>query len=102
MQRIALGALAFAALTSCNGVKPVIRTVNDIAKEACALFFAEKQGISVEEAARGICATREVLDPFIREILKAQQVAGAAAGAAASPEADAAPTPAPEAPPPAN
>jgi len=76
------------AVTGCAGAKPVIRTINDIAKDACALFFSEKQGISIEDAARGICATREVLDPFIREILKAQQLAGASAGrdAGAEPE----------------
>ena len=68
---LALVALAFLPL-SC-AAKPVARTVNDIARDLCAMFFAEQQGISFEDAARDARATREVLDPFIREILKAKQ-----------------------------
>lgn len=64
---------------ACADVKPVARTVNDVARDLCAMFFSERQGISFDDAARGICATREVLDPFIREALRAQQIAGAAA-----------------------
>lgn len=60
---------------SCSAVKPVARTVNDVARDLCSMFFSEKEGISFEDAARGACSTREVLDPFIREVLKAKQAA---------------------------
>jgi hypothetical protein len=76
--------LAFVLLAiGCSEAKPVARTVNDVARELCAIFFSERQGISVEDAARGICSTREVLDPFIREVLKAQRAAGMQATAGA-------------------
>ena len=46
------------------------------------MFFAEQQGISFEDAARDACSARDVIDPFIREGLKAQRVAaGKGAGA---------------------
>ena len=70
------------ALSSCAGMKPVARTVNDIARGACELFFAEQQGMAID-VARDVCAAREVLDPFIREILSAQKAAGAEATPAA-------------------
>lgn len=76
--RLIVAMIAAATLTSC-GVKPIARTVNDVARDLCAIFFSEKQGISFEDAAKTVCTTREVLDPFIREVLKAQQAAGAAA-----------------------
>ena len=79
---------AMLAVTSVQCTKVQARTVNDIARDACALFFSQQQGISFEDAARGVCSVREVLDPFIREILKAQQVA-ASAGDAGDSEADA-------------
>lgn len=69
-------------LAGCSGVKPVARTVNDIAREACELFFAEQQGMSID-VARDVCAAREVVDPFIREILAAQKAAGTEASPAA-------------------
>lgn len=69
-------------LPGCSGVKPIARTVNDIAREACELFFSEQQGMSIETA-RDVCAAREVLDPFIREILAAQKAAGTEAAPAA-------------------
>jgi hypothetical protein len=64
------------SVSGCSEAKPMARTVNDVARELCAIFFSERQAISVEDAARGICSTREVLDPFIREVLKAQHAAG--------------------------
>lgn len=68
-------------LSSCSA-KPIARTVNDVAREACELFFAEQQGMSID-VARDVCAAREVLDPFIREILAAQKAAGTEAAPAA-------------------
>jgi hypothetical protein len=63
-------------IEGCATWKPVARTANDLAREACAIYFSERQGISVEEAARGVCTVRDIVDPFLREILKAQERAG--------------------------
>lgn len=68
-------AVALGLVASCSSVKPAARTVNDVARDLCSMFFSEKEGISFEDAARGACSTREVLDPFIREVLKAKQAA---------------------------
>lgn len=67
--------LVLGHVTSCSSAKPIARTVNDVARDLCAIFFSEKQGISFEDAAREACSKREVLDPFIREVLKAKQAA---------------------------
>ncbi len=80
---LVLASAALSGILSCADAKPVARTVNDIARDLCAVFFSERQGISFDDAARGICSTREVLDPFIREVLKAQQAAGTAAAGSA-------------------
>ena len=72
---LVLAAVPGAAMVSCSSVKPAARTVNDVARDLCSMFFSEKEGISFEDAARGACSTREVLDPFIREVLKAKQAA---------------------------
>lgn len=66
-------------LSSCSNWKPAARTVNDVARDLCSMFFAESQGISIEQAAETACKTREQLDPWLREILAAKQTAGAAA-----------------------
>lgn len=74
--RLALaGALAL-ALGACSGGFPPPKTVNDVARAACAAYFSRLQGISVEDAARVICAVPEVLAPFLR----AQQSGEAQAG----------------------
>jgi hypothetical protein len=67
---------------SCASAKPVARTVSDLAQDACSLFFAEKQGLSVEDAARAFCSTHEKVKPFLDELLAAQERAGAKASAA--------------------
>jgi hypothetical protein len=71
--------LALGLLQSCSNWKPAARTVNDVARELCSLFFAERQSISLEEAAKTACETREQLDPWIEQVLAAKQAAGAAA-----------------------
>lgn len=72
---VAFAGTLVVAHVSCSSVKPIARTVNDVARDLCAIFFSEKQGISFEDAAREVCSKREVLDPFIREVLKAKQSA---------------------------
>lgn len=76
-----VGMLSLAALDlpGCAMVKPVIRAVDDIARDACQLFATghpdQLGGVSPAE----FCDAREHLEPFIDHILSGQQAAGAAA-----------------------
>lgn len=77
LAKLFFGLLLILQFQGCAFFKPAARTVNDAAKIACETMLsrdAELQGISVEE----LCAAREVLDPFVRQLLAAQ--AGARAG----------------------
>jgi hypothetical protein len=76
---VALLGVAAIGVMACAEVKPVVRSIHDVAKGMCALFFAERQGLSLEEAASTFCATEAQLRPFIEHALEAQQTAGAAA-----------------------
>lgn len=76
--RIALLTLVAVSLSGCAGWKPAARTVNDVARDLCSMFFAESQSISIEQAAEVACKTRDQLDPWLREVLAAKQTAGAA------------------------
>jgi len=85
--RVATGMLAVASLflfIECTAAqqKIVARGVNDIARDLCADYFT-KQGVSFEEAFETACSAREVLDPFIEQVLAAQQAAGARVSAKA-------------------
>jgi hypothetical protein len=92
--------------TGCPIIKPIARTVIDLAREACSMY-AEQTGFSVEDA----CKTEEQLRPFIDAILAGQAAASkqregtGACGPAttatpsAPPVAPPAPTTAPVAPP---
>jgi hypothetical protein len=66
-------------MTSCAGALPVVRTIDDMARDMCAKFFGEKNGISLEDAARTYCQTREDLDPWIGPLLEAQKAGEKAA-----------------------
>jgi hypothetical protein len=81
---LAGGALMFALLllTGCafwKDAKPVLRDTNDIARSLCAQFFGEKQGISVVDAAKKFCETRDDFAPWIDSALAAKQAGGKAA-----------------------
>lgn len=67
------------AVPSCASWKPAARTVDNAAEIVCSLFFSERQSISVEDAARAFCKTRDQIRPFLDEILAAKQRAGAVA-----------------------
>lgn len=69
--------------TGCAEMKPVARTVNDVARDLCAIFYGKKQGITIDEAARAFCATEKQIAPFLDEVLAAEQRAGMKATAAA-------------------
>lgn len=66
-------------LPSCANWKPIARTTNDVARALCGQFFGEKQGISVEEAAKKFCETRDDLAPWLDTVLAAKQAGGKAA-----------------------
>lgn len=67
------------ATVSCAAVKPVVRTIDDLARESCQFYFRDTLGISFEDAARTYCKTREDWAPFIDPLLRAQAEGGALA-----------------------
>lgn len=69
---IALGFL----LVGCGSVKPLVRTVDDIARDLCAVHFGEQLGIPFEEAARTYCEAREDWAPFLDPLLAAKREGG--------------------------
>jgi hypothetical protein len=73
--------LAGFVVWSCATWKPAAKTANELARDMCALFFSEAQGISFEDAAEMACDTHEKVKPFLDELLAAKQAAGAKAGA---------------------
>jgi hypothetical protein len=77
-----LFALSVATLTlsvGCTeGLKPLARTVDDIARSLCSKYHEEAYGISLDEAAKLYCHTREAYAPWIDAAL-----AGVTAGASA-------------------
>ncbi len=81
MKRVAYLAitLGLCAAGACAQVKPVIRSAVDIARDLCALVSSERYGISAQDAARMFCATEAQLDPWLQEILAAEQRAAAKA-----------------------
>lgn len=78
MFRMSLVALVLLFMPSCASFKPIVRTIDNLAKEACAMYFGEQMGVSLEDAAKAYCNTRKALDPFVTELLKAQEKAGLA------------------------
>jgi hypothetical protein len=79
--RVAAFALVFlAGCASWADVKPIARTVNDIARELCEATMgaeAERQGISVAD----LCAIPYIVAPFLeaqREALAAAKLGGPA------------------------
>lgn len=71
------------ALPGCSGSQLQPRTINDLARAACAAYFARTQGFSAEDAARAICTVPEVLAPFLRAQQAGEAVAGPEAELAA-------------------
>lgn len=71
-----LGSFALGACSAWADAKPVVRTADDLAQQACALFFGQKMGISPEDAFRAYCAARKDFAPFIDPVLAAEQQGG--------------------------
>lgn len=77
--------LALLLLPGCafwSSAKPVVRTINDIARDLCTAHFGEKSKLSAEEVAREFCETRDDLAPWVDSLLAAKQGAAAKAEAA--------------------
>ncbi len=66
--------------SGCAAVKPIARTVNDIAHEACELFAAE-QGDRLGMSPAEFCAVHENLKPWIDQLLEAKRLAAQRVGA---------------------
>jgi hypothetical protein len=89
-QNLTFAVVGVFVLMACAAVKGVVRTLNDIAKDLCALTASEQlerdgaalDGLSVAQW----CDIKENLDPFIDEVLKAQKLAAGQAGLTAAPE----------------
>ena len=71
-------------------VKSVVQTVDDIAQSLCGVFYGNKMSISVQDAVKTFCNSREKYEPWIDQVL-----AGAKAGGDAklAPKASAVPVP---------
>jgi hypothetical protein len=72
-----IGLVLFVALLlpSCAGWKPVVRSVNDIAKDLCVAHFGAKSKLSLEDVAKQFCETREDIEPWTDAILSAKREA---------------------------
>lgn len=83
MQSLALIVALSLGLSACAAIKPIVRTVADIAHELCLLTAAEqgalaRDGLTVEQ----FCAVETNVRPFVEQILAAKQAAAAKAGLA--------------------
>ncbi|MFA5052778.1 MAG: hypothetical protein WC565_01870 [Parcubacteria group bacterium] len=69
-------------------VKSVVKTVDEVAQALCGVFYGDKMNISVQDAVRTFCDTRDKYEPWIDQVL-----AGAKAGGDAklAPKSSAAP-----------
>jgi hypothetical protein len=72
----AIGCALALLVGSCapRDVRP--RDVNDLARDACGIYWSKRNGISIDEAVRAFCIVPEILAPF----LQAQRAAEAHAG----------------------
>jgi hypothetical protein len=67
--------LAVLLLPSCAGLKAVVRSSNDIARDLCVLHFGAKSKLSAEDVAREFCETRDDLAPWLDAVLAAKREA---------------------------
>lgn len=68
--------LGSAIMAACVAVKPIAKTVDSIATDACVQHFGEVSGLSLEEAAEKFCSTKKQIQPFLDALLAAKQTAG--------------------------
>ena len=68
--------VALLALPGCaafQSAKPVLQTADAVAQQACALFFGERNRMSVEEAAEAFCKAKEQYQPWLDAVLRADR-----------------------------
>lgn len=94
MVRVTIVSLLVAASFGCAALKPILRGVNDVARDLCELHYREHppadQLGSPAEVAKAVCAVQEKLHPFIDLVLSAQRL-GVHPGAMPSAHASSAP-----------
>lgn len=76
---LTLGCVCLVLMTGCAELKPIARTTDDVARSLCALFFSQRQGVTLEQAERAFCATEADLRPWLDQVLAAKQAAAPAA-----------------------
>ncbi len=64
--------ILLALCASCAEARPIIKSVNDVARDLCAVFYSQRQAVSFDDAARSFCATERQLAPWIDEVLSAE------------------------------
>lgn len=68
--------LPLVTLSGCGVVKPALRDANRVAGELlCAQAYAEKFGISLEDAQKIYCSVAPLLDPFLAAAQRAKDEA---------------------------
>lgn len=93
MNRVKLCLVVLAPLllaATCAQFKPIVRTIDDVARWMCAQHHSQLQGVSLEDAWEGYCRAREDWAPWIDPLLQAQ-AAGTMAAQAPSAQPSAAP-----------
>jgi hypothetical protein len=71
---IAIGsAVGISGCSAWTTAKPVVRTVNDVARDLCVTHFGEKSKLSPEEVAREFCERQKDLAPWLDWVLAAKQ-----------------------------
>lgn len=70
--KFSLAVLFFIGLgsTACADAKVIARGANDVARDLCALHYAEKESLSLDDAARTFC---QDLRPWLDLVLRAQR-----------------------------
>lgn len=73
-------------LEGCATIKPILRTLNDVAYDLCVLDqMAARPGLTAEDIGKAFCATEEALKPFLDTLLAAKKLRAAAAASASCP-----------------
>jgi hypothetical protein len=74
VNRIKLLLIVLAALlvTACGAFKPIVRTLDDVARFHCAQHVSGARGVSLEDAWEAYCKTREAWSPWIDPVIRAQ------------------------------
>lgn len=77
-KRSTIASLVFLAttlllLSGCaafQSAKPALQTADSLAQQACAVFFGQQRGMSVEDAAEAFCEAKEQYQPWLDALLR--------------------------------